>query len=80
MYERNYPFISKRELIKVKMTCINSYRQGPKTGMDFRGQVLFWSEIESDIGEPGGTPSPRIPRSTPPPPELIKIPCRLPLC
>ena len=26
---------------------------------------VFWSEIESGFGEPGGTPPPRIPRSTP---------------
>ena len=32
--------------------------------MDFRGQV--WSEIGSGFGEPGGTPPPRILRSTPP--------------
>ena len=25
---------------------------------------IFWSEIESGFGEPGGTPPPRIPRST----------------
>ena len=30
VYKRSYP------LIEVKMTCIISYRQGPKTGMDFR--------------------------------------------
>ena len=43
--------------------------------MDFRDQVLkrvgkmpfFWSEIGSGIGELGGTPPPRIPRSNPPP-------------
>ena len=27
---------------------------------------IFWSEIASGFGEPGGTPPPRIPRSTPP--------------
>ena len=26
---------------------------------------IIWSEIESGFGEPGGTPPPRIPRSTP---------------
>ena len=26
---------------------------------------MFWSEIRSGFGEPGGTPPPRIPRSTP---------------
>ena len=29
---------------------------------------IFWSEIGSGFEEPGGTPLPRIPRSTPPPP------------
>ena len=29
---------------------------------------VFWSEIESGIGEPGSTSPPRIPRSTSPPP------------
>ena len=29
---------------------------------------IFWSEIKSGFGEPGGTPQPRIPRSTPRPP------------
>ena len=29
---------------------------------------IFWSEIGSGFGEPGGTPLPRIPRCTPPPP------------
>ena len=41
--------------------------------MNFRGLVwkrlrkmtFFWSEIRSGFGEPGGTPPPRIPRSTP---------------
>ena len=28
---------------------------------------MFWSEIGSGFGEPGGTPPPRIPRSTPSP-------------
>jgi len=28
---------------------------------------IFWSEIGSGFGEPGGTPAPRIPRSTSPP-------------
>ena len=30
--------------------------------------VIFWSETGSGFGEPGGTPPPRIPRSTNPPP------------
>ena len=29
---------------------------------------IFWSEIGLGFEEPGGTPPPRIPRSTPPPP------------
>ena len=29
---------------------------------------MFWSEIGSGFGEPGGTPLPKIPRSIPPPP------------
>ena len=29
---------------------------------------IFWSEIGSRFEEPGSTPPPRIPRSTPPPP------------
>ena len=39
--------------------------------MVFRGlkmsvkNEIFWSEIGSAFGEPGGTPPPRIPRSTP---------------
>ena len=31
---------------------------------------IFWSEIGSAFGEPGGTPPPRIPRSTPPPSQV----------
>ena len=27
---------------------------------------MFWSEIGSGFGEPGGTPLPKIPRTTPP--------------
>ena len=37
---------------------------GLKTGV---GNYIFWSEIGSGFGELGGTPPPRIPRSTPPP-------------
>ena len=38
--------------------------------MDFRGQVWkqVWKMFWSEFGESGGTPPPRIPRSTPPPP------------
>ena len=31
------------------------------------GNGIFWSNIGSGFGESGGTPSARIPRSTPPP-------------
>ena len=42
------------------------WRPGLKTGAE---NGIFWSEeIGSGFGEPGGTPLPRIPRSTPPPP------------
>ena len=34
---------------------------------------VSWSEIESGFGEPGGTPPPRIPRSTPPPSPRVII-------
>ena len=48
-------------------------RPGLRTGMGFRGQVwkrvwkmtFFWSEIGSGFEEPGRTPPPRIPRSSP---------------
>ena len=45
--------------------------------MDFRGEPglktgvkndIFWSKIGSAFGEPGGTPSPRIPEIPPLPP------------
>ena len=35
-----------------------------KTGFE---NYISWFEIRSGFGEPGGTPPPRIPRSTPPP-------------
>ena len=38
---------------------------GLKTGVE---NGIFWSEIGSGFGEPGGTPLPRIPRCTPLPP------------
>ena len=35
---------------------------------------IFWSEIGSGFGEPGGTPAPRIPRRTlPPPPQALSL-------
>ena len=44
--------------------CVN-FRSGLKTGME---NGMFRSEIGSGFEDPGGTPPPRIPRSTPPPP------------
>ena len=41
------------------------YGPGLKTGLE---NGIFWSEIGSGFGEPGGTPRPRILRSIPPPP------------
>jgi len=40
-------------------------RPGLETGM---GNSIFWSEIGSGFGDAGGTPPPKIPRSTPPGP------------
>ena len=39
-------------------------RPGQKTGVE---NGIFWSETGSGFGEAGGTPPPRIPRSTPNP-------------
>ena len=44
---------------------IISYRPGQKTGIDFRGQPRVGVKLGSGFGQPGGTFSPRIPRSTP---------------
>ena len=41
---------------------ISAERPGLKTGV---GNYIFWSGKGSGVGEPGGTPPPRIPRSTP---------------
>ena len=38
---------------------------------------MFWSEIGSGFGEPGGITQPRIPRSNPPPPRPRAI---IPTC
>jgi len=49
-----------------KVRSENGYgflRPGLKTGM---GNGTFWSEIGSGFGDTGGTPPPKIPRSTPP--------------
>ena len=40
------------------------FRSGLKTDVE---NDIFWSEIGSGFGEPGGTAPPRIPRSTPSP-------------
>ena len=52
-------------LIAVQQRSENGFgfeRPGLKTGVE---NDIFWSEIGSGFGEPGGTPLPRIPRSTP---------------
>ena len=36
--------------------------------------AIFWSEIGSGFGEPGGTPLPRVPRNTPPSPSATRAP------
>ena len=54
-------------LITYKVRSENGYgflRPGLKTGV---GNGSFWSEIGSGFGDVGGTPPPKIPRSTPPP-------------
>ena len=35
-----------------------------KTGVEIE-RTIFWSEIGSGFGEPGGTPPPQVPRNTP---------------
>jgi len=52
-------------LITYKVRSENGYgflRPGLKTGM---GNGIFWSKIGSGFGDAGGTPPPKIPRSTP---------------
>ena len=44
---------------------------GLKTGVE---NAIFWSQIGSGFGEPGGTPPPTIPRSNPPPPPPTLFP------
>ena len=67
--------LSNDDIISVSCQCLCCVLWPPpglKTGMDFRGQVwkrvwkmkFFWFDIGSRFGEPGGTPPPRIPRST----------------
>ena len=54
-------------LITIQQRSENGYvflSPGLKTGVE---NGRFWSEIGSGFGEPGGTPLPKIPRSTPPP-------------
>ena len=66
-----YHFLSSllmRSSITIQQRSENGYgfqSPGLKTSVENR---TFWSEIGSGFGEPGGTPLPRIPRSTPPPP------------
>jgi len=53
-------------LITYKFRSENGYgflRPGLETGMV---NGIFWSEIGSGFGDVGGTPPPKIPRSTPP--------------
>jgi len=55
-------------LITYKIRSENGYgflRPGLETGM---GNGIFWSEIGSGCRDAGGTPPPKIPRSTPPGP------------
>ena len=55
-----------RSLITIQQRSENGYvfqSSGLKTGVE---NGIFWSEIGSGFGEPGGTPLPKIPRSTPP--------------
>ena len=52
-------------LITCKVMSEKGYgflRPGLKTGV---GNGIFWSEIGSGFGDAGGTPPPKIPRSTP---------------
>ena len=46
---------------------ISAQNPGLKTGVE---NDIFWSEIGPGFGEPGGTPPPWVPRSTPPPVEI----------
>ena len=56
------------------MRILITLQQRSENGYEFYGPGLktvvkndtFWSEIGSGFGEPGDTPLPRIPRSTPP--------------
>ena len=55
-----------RSVITMQQRSENGYgfqRPGLKTGVE---NGIFWSEIGSGFGDPGSTPLPRIPRSTPP--------------
>ena len=47
---------------------ISALRPGLKTGV---GNYILGSESGSGFGEPGGTPPPRIPRSTPRAPHYV---------
>ena len=64
-----------RSLITIQQRSENGYvfsRSGLKTGVE---NGIFWSEIGSGFGEPGGTPLPEIPRNTPPPPGFAPMLC-----
>ena len=57
--------------INVSNSDIIFLRQGLKSGIEARSvsgrkNDIFWPEIGSGFGEPKGTPSPKIPRSTSP--------------
>ena len=59
-------------LITYKVRSENRYgflRPNLKTGV---GNAIFWSEIGSGFGDAGGTPPPKIPRSTPLPPGYFR--------
>ena len=56
--------------INLSNNDIISWRQGLKSGIEARSvsgrkNDIFWPEIGSRFGEPKGTPSPKIPMSTP---------------
>ena len=54
-----------RSVIAIQQRSENGYgfqSPGLKMGVE---NGIFWSEIGSGFGDPGGTPLPRIPRSTP---------------
>ena len=61
-----------RRLITMQQRSENGYVfQSPGLNLTGVENGIFWSEIGSGFGEPGGTPLPKIPRSTPPPPRNL---------